>query len=117
MPTKHDIRRHALNQPGVTEKKPDSYHFLHNGRNMIWPYPEKVHPKKARVLRYDQFLFRVADGDDKMAFLEGEPDIFFTTDHYTGYNAVIVRLDAIDEDRLQELVEMAAEAAPLSTKG
>lgn len=65
--------------------------------------------------RYDQFLFRVADADDKMAFLEGEPDIFFTTDHYNGYNAVIVRLDGIDEDRLREIIEIAAEAAPLST--
>lgn len=117
MPTKDDVRNLALQQTGVTEKNPDSYHFLHNGRNMIWPYPEKVHPKKARVLRYDEFCFRVADGDDKMALLEGEPEIFFTTDHYNGYNAVIVRLDAIDNERLRELVEMAAEAAPLSTKG
>lgn len=68
------------------------------------------------MVRYDQFLFRVADGDDKLALLEGEPEIFFTTDHYTGYNAVIVRLDAVDDDRLRELIEMAAEAAPLSTK-
>ena len=116
MTTKVDLRRIALKQPNVTEKDPGSYHFLHNGRGMIWPYPERVHPKKARVFRYDQFLFRVADGDDKMALLEGEPEIFFTTDHYNGYNTVIVRLDAINEERLQELVEMAAEAAPLSTK-
>lgn len=116
MPMKDDIRKLALQQPDVTEKNPGSYHFVRNGRNMIWPYPEKVHPKKPRVVRYDQFLFRVADGDDKLALLEGEPDIFFTTDHYNGYNAVIVRLDAIDKDRLQELVEMAAEAALLSTK-
>lgn len=116
MPTKHDVRRIALEQANVTEKKPDSFHFILNGRNMIWPYPEKVHPKKPRVLRYDQFLFRIADDDDKLALLAGEPDIFFTADHYDGYNAVIVRLDAIDEDRLRELIEMAAEAAPLSTR-
>lgn len=116
MTTKDDLRRIALELPNVTEKEPGSYHFLHNGRGMIWPYLERVHPKKARVPRYDQFCFRVADGDDKLALLEGEPDIFFTTDHYNGYNAVIVRLEATDEDRLQELVEMAAEAAPLSTK-
>lgn len=116
MPTKLDIYRIVMSLPGVTEKSPDSCHFLRDGRNMIWPYPERVHPKKARVPRYDQMLFRVADSDDKTAFLEGEPDIFFTTDHYNGYNAVIVRLDSIDEDRLRELVEMAWESAPLSTK-
>lgn len=116
MVTKDDLKRIALEVPGVAEKQPESYFFLMDGRNMIWPYPERVHPKKARVARYDQYLMRVADADDKMACLEGEPEIFFTTDHYTGYNAVIVRLDAIDEDRLRELVQIAAEAAPLSTK-
>lgn len=116
MPDKNDVRRIALELAEVTEKSPDSYHFLCNGRNMIWPYPERIHPKKARVARYDQLLFRVADADDKTALLEGEPDIFFTTDHYNGYNAIIVRLDVIDEARLQELVQMAWECAPLSTK-
>lgn len=115
MLTKDDLKRISLVIPGVTEKEPGSYIFLLNGRMMIWPYPERVHLKKARVTRYDQYLFRVADEDDKLAFLEGEPDVFFTTDHYNGYNAVIVRLDAIDEDRLRELVQMAADAAPLPT--
>ncbi len=63
--------------------------------------------------RYDQYLFRVADEDDKAALLAGEPGVFFTTDHYNGYHTVIVRLDVIDEPRLRELVQMAWEASPL----
>lgn len=110
-----DLKRIAMEQPGVTEKGEGSYHFLRDGKGMIWPYPERLDPKKARVPRYDQYLFRVADEDDKMAMLEGEPDIFFTTDHYNGYHTVIVRLDAIDEERLRELVQMAWECAPLRT--
>lgn len=113
MAGKEDLRRFALALDGVTEKEPGSYHFLRDVKGMIWPYPERVHPKKARVLRYDQYLFRVADLDDKTALLEAEPEIFFTTDHYEGYHSVIVWLDAIDEERLQELVQMAWECAPL----
>ncbi len=116
MTTKDDLRRIALSIPGVVSSEKDDYSFSFNGKGVIWPYPERVHPKKARVPRYDQYLFRVADGDDKEALLMGEPEVFFTTDHYNGYNAVIVRLDAIDEDRLAELVRMAADAAPLSTR-
>lgn len=115
MLTKDDVRRMAMQLPGVTENAEGSYHLLRDGRGMIWPYPERVHPKRARVLRYDQFLFRVADEDDKVAMLTGEPDIFFTTDHYNGYHTVIVRLDAIDEERLRELVRMAWDCAPLRT--
>lgn len=113
MVDKDDLRRVALSLDAVTEK--ESYFFQRDGKNMIWPYPERVHPKKARVARYDQYLFRVADLDDKTAMLEGDPEVFFTTEHYDGYHTVIVRLDAIDEDRLRELVEMAWESAPLRT--
>jgi hypothetical protein len=42
--------------------------------------------------------------------------VFFTTDHYNQYGAVIVRLDAIDETRLVELLRDAWEAAPLSSR-
>jgi hypothetical protein len=116
MVTKDDVRRIALSMDGVSASGKDAYSFSRDGRGMIWPYPEKVHPKKARVTRYDVFVVRVADADDKEALLLGEPDIFFTTDHYNGYATVIVRLDAVDEERLAEVVRDAWEATPLSTK-
>ena len=83
---------------------------------MAWPYLKRVHPKRARVARYDQFVMRVADTDDKEAYLRGEPDLFFTTDHYVGYGAVIVRLDMIEEARLGELLREAWAAAPLGSR-
>lgn len=116
MVSKDDLRRIALSHDGVTERGEGSYHFNRDGRGMIWPYPERVHPKKARVARYDMFVIRVADADDKEALLAGEPDVFFTTDHYDGYATVIVRLDAIDQDRLSEIVGDAWGATPQSTK-
>jgi len=116
MVDKHDLRRLALALDGVVEKGADSFEFQRDGRGLVWPYPERVHPKKARVARDDQFVIRVADADDKEVYLLGEPDAFFTTDHYLGYSAVIVRLDAINEARLGELLREAWTAAPLSSR-
>lgn len=116
MPDKDDLCQIALALPGVTVSPKDDYAFDRDGRGMIWPYPEKVHPKKARVPNYSMYCMRVADADDKEALLAGEPDIFFTTDHYNGFASIIVRLDAVDKDRLREIVRMAWEAAPLSQR-
>jgi hypothetical protein len=113
---KDDLKRVALALGGVLEKTAGRYAFYRDDRMMAVPYPEKVHPKKPRVTRYDMFVVRVADADDKDALLDGDPDVFFTTDHYTGYAAVIVRLDAIDEDRLGDILRSAWEATPLSTR-
>lgn len=116
MVDKHDVRRLAMALPSMAENGEDSFDFQRDGRGIAWPYPERVDPRKARVSRYDQFVVRVANADDKEAYLQGEPDIFFTVEHYNGYGAVIVRIDAIDEDRLEELLQDAWEAAPLSTR-
>jgi len=116
MADKHDLRRLALALDGVEEGDVNSFTFRRDGRIMVWPYPERVHPKKARVPRYDQFVPRVADADDREAYLLGDPEVFFTTDHYHSYAAVIVRLDAIDESRLAELVQEAWESAPLRSR-
>ncbi len=113
---KHDLRRLALALEDVSEKGEDSFEFTRDGRGFAWPYPERVHPKKARVPRHDQFVVRVATADDKEALLQGDPDTFFTTDHYDGYGGVIVRLDHIDEERLAEILRDAWEAAPLSSR-
>ena len=115
MTGRDDVRRLALNLPGV-EEKGETYEFRRDGRLFVSPYPERVDPKKPRIARYDQFVVRVASADDKEALLLAEPKTFFTTDHYTGWATVIVRLDAIDEDRLADVIEDAWTAAPTSSK-
>lgn len=105
-----DVRRIALALPDVTAD--EARHAFHVGKTGIaWPYPERVHPKRARVPRLDIFVIRVVDEDDKQALLAGEPDVFFTTPHYDGYPAVMVRLAEIDEARLTELLRDAHTAA------
>jgi hypothetical protein len=40
----------------------------------------------------------------KEALLADDPAVFFTTPHFDGYAAVLVRLDAIALDELEELI-------------
>jgi hypothetical protein len=55
----------------------------------------------------DALVMRVIDLADREALLKGEPDVYFTTPHYDGYPAVLVRLEAVSADALAELIEDA----------
>lgn len=46
----------------------------------------------------------VADEGVKQALIADRPDVYFTTPHFDGYPAVLVRLEPIDSDELRELV-------------
>jgi len=46
----------------------------------------------------------VPDEGAKRALVEAEPDVYFTTHHFDGYAAVLVRLDELESDALTELV-------------
>ena len=47
---------------------------------------------------------RVADEGVKYALIADEPDVYFTTPHFDGYPAVLVKLAEIDELGLRELI-------------
>lgn len=51
------------------------------------------------------FATRVEDLGEKEAVLASDPDAFFTTQHFDGYAAVLVRLDAVDERTLHDAIE------------
>ncbi len=55
----------------------------------------------------DALAIRVIDVADKDALLLGDPDVFFTTPHYDNYPVVLVRLEAVSDAQLAELVEDA----------
>ena len=44
---------------------------------------------------------------EKQLLMEAEPDVFFETPHYKGYGYFLVRLEAIGDDELAEVVEDA----------
>jgi hypothetical protein len=47
---------------------------------------------------------RVADEGVKFALIADEPGVYFTTPHFDGYPAVLVRLAAISVPELEELI-------------
>lgn len=104
----YDVRRIAMALPETTENDGD-FRFRVNGEQFVWPWRERVHPKKTKVERRDVLVVPVDDLDEKAALIEAEPDIFFTEPHYDGYAMVLVRLSAIDESRLVELITDARE--------
>jgi hypothetical protein len=56
---------------------------------------------------------RVPDLGAKEALLADDPDVYFTTPHFNGYPAVLVRLDRIAVPELEELmVEAWLDRAP-----
>ena len=47
------------------------------------------------------------DFDDRAELLAAAPDVYYITDHYTDYNAVLVRLARVTPDMLRDLLGMA----------
>jgi hypothetical protein len=47
---------------------------------------------------------RVPDEGAKVALIAADPDVYFTTPHFDGYPAVLVRLERIAAPELEELV-------------
>jgi hypothetical protein len=47
------------------------------------------------------------DFDDRAELLAADPDVYYVTEHYVGYNAVLVRLSRVNPDVLRDLIGMA----------
>jgi hypothetical protein len=88
------VRRLALALPEVEE---GSWF-----RTPAW----KVRGKSfARMKEDGETLVAMVDLGEKEMLMEAEPHIFFETPHYHSYPAFLVRLSAIDEDELAEVLE------------
>jgi hypothetical protein len=111
MATMADLDELALSLPQVskevTEDGRPSYSVhgkrfcLQRGRR-----PDAVDPETGERLD-DVLMFRVADLGVKELILASESDVFFTTPHFDGYPAVLVRipdLARLDRDELRDLV-------------
>ena len=47
------------------------------------------------------------DFDDRAEMLASEPNVYYVTDHYIAYDAVLVRLSQVNPDALRDLLGMA----------
>jgi len=54
----------------------------------------------------DSLAVRV-DLDDRAQLLAADPDVYYVTGHYVGYNAVLVRLSKVNPNVLRDLLGMA----------
>ncbi len=54
----------------------------------------------------DSLVVRV-EFDDRTELLAADPDVYYVTDHYMGYSAVLVRLSRVTPDKLRDLLGMA----------
>jgi hypothetical protein len=76
---------------------------FHRGRR-----PDAVDPETGERLS-DVLMFRVADGDQKQLLLaSGSP--YFTTPHFNGYPAVLVRISDLGELSRDELRDLVVDA-------
>jgi hypothetical protein len=98
-----DVRRIALALPSVAEIPSDGFDFRVGNKGFVWSYPERI-PGEHRQIRLDIAVLYVGDESERQALLLGEPELFFTTRGYEDWPLVMLRLDAVDVDRLEELI-------------
>ncbi len=103
MATQDDVRRIALSLPETTESEGE-FGFRVAGKKYVGLWRERVDPKKPKVANQEVIVLPVADLGEKEALLASGPETFFTTDHYAGDTAVLVRLPMVDVQELTELM-------------
>lgn len=101
-----DVRRIALALPQVEEIDSEGFDFRVADKGFVWSYPER-RPGERRRIRTDIAVLFVGDEAEKQALLLGEPEVFFTTPGYDGWPLVMLQLEAVDVERLTELVSDA----------
>jgi hypothetical protein len=112
MATWDDVRRIALALPETTERG------THDGLP-AWRVRDKLFVWERPLRRADLDALgdaapdgpvlgaRVPDEGVKEALVADDPRLYFTTPHFDGYPAVLVRLDRIGVEELTELVTEA----------
>ena len=105
MPTADIVRRLALALPEATDaSQGEQLVFEVEGRGFAWSYLARDIPKKPRVLHPEVLAVR-CELPRKELLIEAAPQVFFEDDHYRGFPAVLVRLEAVDEADLAALLQ------------
>ncbi|MDB5455254.1 MAG: hypothetical protein JWP92_839 [Caulobacter sp.] len=98
------VRRLALSLPEVVEGgEAGRLAFSVGGKGIAWTYLARAKPKGPRLPRPEVLAVR-CPLDTKEMLIEAAPERFFDDDHYRGYPAVLVRLEAIEADELLSLL-------------
>jgi hypothetical protein len=103
-----DVRRIALALPQTSEQTSREHAFWRvKDKGFVWERP--LRQSDLRALGEDAptgpiLGVRVEHLGAKEALLADDPAVFFTTPHFDGYPAVLVRLEEIGIEDLEELV-------------
>jgi hypothetical protein len=89
--------------PATTED-PNHFRFLVDGKAFAWSWYERVDPKRPRLENPAVIAVRVSGEVEKESLIETDATVYFTEPHYDGYPAVLVRLAAIEVERLDSLL-------------
>jgi hypothetical protein len=106
------VRNIGLALPGVEESTAYGFPALKVHGKLLACVPAN------RSAEPGSIVVRV-DFDDRAELLAVAPDVYYVTDHYADYSAVLVRLSRVNPDVLRDLLSMAykfvtANAAPRS---
>jgi hypothetical protein len=111
MATWDDVRGIALALPETSERLSRGLpQWRVNDKLFVWERP--LRPKEVAELGADApdgpvLGARVEHLGAKEALLANEPSVFFTTSHFDGYPAILVRLDLMPVQDLDEVVTEA----------
>jgi hypothetical protein len=103
-----DVRRLALAMPEATERvSRDMRQWCVKDKLFVWERPLRKSDLKALgdAAPAGPILgARVEHEGAKQALLENDEGVFFTTPHFDGYPAILVKLDPLPLDLLEEIV-------------
>ena len=117
MATWDDVSRLALTLPGTAEgSSRGTRQWSVKGKGFVWERPLRRADYEALGDGAPDgpiLGVRVPDLGVKEALLGDSPDVYFTTPHFNGYPAILVRLEQIPVDELEEImIEAWIERAP-----
>ena len=108
MATWDDVRRIALELPETSEQiSRDLRHWRVKDKGFVWERPLRRADREALGdAAPDGPILgaRVEHLVAKEAMLADDPSVFFTTPHFDGYPAVLVRLERIGLEDLREVI-------------
>jgi hypothetical protein len=94
------VRDIGLELPGVEESTAYGFPALKVGGRLLACVPANRSAEPASLVIRMGF-------DDRARLLAEAPDVYYVTDHYVGYDAVLVRLSRLDRVVLRDLLRMA----------
>jgi hypothetical protein len=110
----HDLDELALAMPQTTKEVSDEGRpsYSVHGKYFCFhrrPRPDALDPKSGERLD-DVLVFRVEGQDVKDLILADARDIFFTTPHWNGYPAVLIRIRDLRRLKKAELRDLVVDA-------